>query len=95
MLTSTARGGGYRLLSLLRRGHDGPRGARRHPRRAGTPRRGWRWLTTTVSLTLLGLAGAAVIAISPFATWTLPVELGGLALTGASVLALIRHAVRP
>jgi hypothetical protein len=48
-----------------------------------------------VFLTLLGLAGAAVIAISPFATWSLPVEIGGLALIGTSVLALIWHALRP
>ena len=94
MLTSTTRGGGYRLLSLLRRGHGGPLGAGRYLRPTSTPRRGWRWLTTTGSLTPLGLVGAAAIAISPFATWTLPVEVGGLALTGTSVLALIRHAVR-
>jgi hypothetical protein len=95
MLTSTTRGGGYRLLSLLRRGHGGPLGPGRHLRPTSTPRRGWRWLTTTRSLTLLGLVGAAAIALSPFVTWTLPVEFGGLALTGTSVLALIRHAVRP
>jgi hypothetical protein len=95
MPTSTTRSGGYRLLPLLRHGHRGPLGAGRHPHPTSTPRRGWRWLTTTGSLTLLGLTGAAAIALSPFATWTLPVELGGLALTGTSVLALIRHAVRP
>ena len=44
--------------------------------------------------TLLGLTGAAAIAISP-STWTLPAEFGGLALTGTSVMALARHAVRP
>lgn len=95
MLTSTSRSGGYRILSLLRRGHRGPLGAGPPLRPTSTPRRGRRWLTTTVLLTLLGLAGAAVIAISPFATWSLPVEIGGLALTGTSVLALIWHAVRP
>ena len=52
-------------------------------------------MTTIGSLTLLGLTGAAAIAISPFATWTLPAEFGGLALTGTSVMALARHAVRP
>jgi hypothetical protein len=46
-------------------------------------------------LTLLGLAGAAVIAISPFAAWSLPAEVAGVALIGTSVMALIRHAVRP
>ena len=95
MLTSTARSGAYRLLSRLRRGHRGPIGAGPHLRPTATPRRGPRRLTTTVFLTLLGLAGAAVIAISPFATWSLPVEIGGLALIGTSVLALILHALRP
>ena len=95
MSTSTTRSGGYRLLSLLRRGHRGPVGAEPHLRPTSTPRRGRRWPTTTVFLTLLGLAGAAVIALSPFATWSLPVEIGGLALIGTSVLALIWHAVRP
>jgi hypothetical protein len=73
MLTSTTRGGGYRLLSLLRRGHGRPPGAAPHLRRTFTPNRGWRWLRTT---------------------WTLPAEFGGLALTGTSVMALARHAVR-
>jgi hypothetical protein len=95
MLISTTRGGGYRLLSLLRRGHRCPPGAAPHLRSTFTPNRGWRWLTTIGSLTVLGLTGAAAIAISPFATWTLPAEFGGLALTGTSVMALARHAVRP
>ena len=95
MLTSTTRSGGYRLLSLLRHGHRGPLGAGPHLRSTSTPHRRWRWLTATGSLTLLGLAGAAIIAISPFATWSLPVEIAGLVLTGTSVLALIWHAVRP
>jgi hypothetical protein len=94
MLTSPTRGGGYRLLSLLRRGHGGPLGPGGHLHPTSAPRRGRRRLTTTGFLTLLGLVGAAAIAISPFVTWTLPVEFGGLALTGTSVLALIRHAVR-
>ena len=52
-------------------------------------------MTATGSLTLLGLAGAAVIAMSPFTRWSLPTEVGGLALVGTSVLALVWHAVRP
>jgi len=95
MLTSITRDGGYHLLSLLRRGHGRPPGAAPYLRRTFTPNRGWRWLTTIGPLTLLGLTGAAAIAISPFATWTLPAEFGGLALTGTSVMALARHAVRP
>ena len=94
MLTSTTRSGGYRFLPLRRRGHRSPLGAGPHLRSTSTPRRGRRWLTTTGSLTLLGLAGAAIIAISPFATWSLPVEIAGLVLIGTSVLALIWHAVR-
>ena len=50
MLTSTTRSGGYRLLSLLRRGHRRPLGAEPHLRRTSTPGRRRRWLTTTVAL---------------------------------------------
>ena len=82
-------------MSRLRRGHEGPLGAGWHLRPTCTPRRGWRWLSTTGSLTLLGLVGAAVIAIRPFMAYSLPVEVAGVALTGTSVLALIRQAVRP
>jgi hypothetical protein len=49
----------------------------------------------TVALTLLGLGGAAVITLSPLAQWTLPIEFAGLAVSGTSVMALIRHAIRP
>ena len=94
MLTSTTRSGGYRHLPFSV-ADTAVRSARDGTGPTSSPRRGWRWLTTTRSLTLLSLTGAAAIAISPFATWTLPVEFGGLALTGTSVLALIRHAVRP
>ena len=51
MLTSITRGGGYRLLSLLRRGHGRPPGAAPHLRRTFTPNRGWSWLRTAGSLT--------------------------------------------
>jgi hypothetical protein len=55
----------------------------------------WSRLRTTTALTLLGVAGAAAIVISPLAEWRMPVEVGGLALIGTSVAALLRHAVRP
>jgi hypothetical protein len=82
----------------IRSDGDRTRSRLHHPatrlgRVAGRP--GWRWLTTTVALTLLGVTGAAVIVISPLAAWRAPVEIAGLAPIGLSVAALSRHAVRP
>ena len=97
MLTSTTRDGGYRTSSYLlrrRRRHELIVMGRRL-RGTSPANRAWSRLTTTTALTPLGVAGAAVIVISPLAERRMPVEVGGLALVGTSVAALLRHAVRP
>jgi hypothetical protein len=77
MLTSTRREGRRRVFPSppgrpdpIRSDPDGDRARSRlhhHATRLGrvAGRRGWRWLTTTVALTLLGVTGTAVIVINP------------------------------
>ena len=96
MLTSTTRDGGYRTSSYLgrrRRRHELIDGGGRS-RGTSSSNRAWSRLATTTALTILGLVGAAIIVISPLVEWRVPVEVGGLALIGTSVAALLRQAVR-